>query len=74
MLTNRPCSSQGDITEGCTSTGAHYNPFGKHHGGPKDSERHVGDLGNIQADADGVANVDIVDLQVQLRGPWSVVG
>jgi len=66
--------AQGDITEGCTSTGAHYNPFGKHHGGPKDSERHVGDLGNVQADADGVANVDIADLQVQLRGPWSVVG
>ena len=72
--TNPPCSAQGDITEGCVSTGAHYNPFSKYHGGPEDSERHVGDLGNIQADADGVAHVDIVDLQVQLKGPWSVVG
>lgn len=56
------------------TTGAHYNPFGKFHGGPKDPERHVGDLGNIQADADGVARVSIVDLQVRLRGPLSVVG
>ena len=56
------------------TTGAHYNPFGKFHGGPKASERHVGDLGNIQTNADGVARVDIVDLQVKLRGPLSVVG
>jgi len=73
-LTNPPRSAYGDVTEGCTSTGAHYNPFGKFHGGPKDTERHVGDLGNIQADAYGVASIDIVDLQVQLRGPFSVVG
>ena len=74
MLTNPPRSAQGDITNGCNSTGTHYNPFGKLHGGPNDPERHVGDLGNVQADANGLANVDIVDYQVQLKGPWSVVG
>lgn len=73
-LTHPPRSAYGDVTEGCTSTGAHYNPFGKLHGGPKDPERHVGDLGNVQADANGVANFVIEDTQIQLSGPWSVIG
>lgn len=69
-----PHSAFGDVTEGCTSTGAHYNPFNKNHGGPQSAVRHVGDLGNIKADANGVANFTIDDSQVQLRGPTSVIG
>ena len=34
----------------------------------------MGDLGNISANADGVAVVDIVDHHIQLRGPHSVIG
>jgi len=64
----------GNLTDGCNSTGTHYNPFNKSHGGPMDTERHVGDLGNIQADLYGTANINLVDYQVQLTGPFSVVG
>ena len=36
--------------------------------------RHVGDLGNIVADQSGSAKVDIIDSQVTLVGPNSVIG
>jgi Cu-Zn family superoxide dismutase len=35
--------------------GGHFNPDKMKHGSPDASERHVGDLGNIAADADGKA-------------------
>jgi len=64
----------GDLSDGCASTGSHYNPFGKTHGGPTDEERHVGDLGNVVADKKGIAQVDISDEMISLSGPYSVVG
>jgi len=58
----------------CGSTGGHFNPHGKTHGAPTDSERHVGDLGNIVADASGTTAIDITDDKVSLTGPNSIVG
>ena len=63
-----------DFSNGCLSAGPHYNPFGKTHGGPNDEERHVGDLGNIEAGPDGVASGVIIDRLVKLSGPTSVIG
>ncbi|KAM3302980.1 superoxide dismutase [Capsicum chacoense] len=64
----------GDTTNGCMSTGAHFNPNNLTHGAPGDKIRHAGDLGNITANADGVAEATIIDNQIPLTGPNSVVG
>lgn len=64
----------GDNTNGCTSAGAHFNPHSKNHGGPDAIERHVGDLGNVNADCNGIAKIDIVDKQISLCGEHSIVG
>lgn len=49
------------------SAGAHYNPGGQPHGNPQAAARHLGDMPNIQADAKGVAKVDLVVSGVTLR-------
>ena len=64
----------GDLSNGCVSAGAHFNPAAKEHGGPTDAERHAGDLGNIVAGEDGKATVNIVDAQIPLDGPNSIIG
>lgn len=52
--TNGNCDSADGI-----SAGGHFSPLGGTHGAPTDPKRHLGDLGNINADAAGVAFVDI---------------
>ncbi|KAJ1346265.1 hypothetical protein KIN20_001018 [Parelaphostrongylus tenuis] len=64
----------GDSTNGCVSAGPHFNPFNKTHGGPNDSTRHVGDLGNVEAGSDGVASFEIKDHLVKIHGEHSVIG
>ncbi|KAJ6832435.1 superoxide dismutase [Cu-Zn] 2-like [Iris pallida] len=66
--------SFGDTTNGCNSTGPHFNPLNKLHGAPHDEERHAGDLGNIFADQNGIAEICLKDLQIPLSGPNSVLG
>merc|ERR1712146_689729 len=65
---------KADFSDGCKSAGPHYNPFGKNHGAPEDEERHVGDLGNIEAGPDGVSEGTIVDRLIKLSGEYSVIG
>ncbi|XP_051137647.1 superoxide dismutase [Cu-Zn] 2 [Andrographis paniculata] len=64
----------GDTTNGCNSTGSHFNPLMKDHGSPEDVERHAGDLGNILAASDGVAEISITDRQIPMIGQHSIVG
>ncbi|XP_068163801.1 copper chaperone for superoxide dismutase [Antennarius striatus] len=63
--------SLGDLTQDCLSCGEHYNPFRRQHGGPVDSERHVGDLGNIVAGLDGRASFRLEDSHIKV---WDVIG
>ncbi|KAF6202327.1 hypothetical protein GE061_004725 [Apolygus lucorum] len=64
----------GDVTSGCSSAGAHFNPHNKNHGGIDSEERHVGDLGNIVADPNGVAKVHMEDKGMSLYGNFSILG
>ena len=62
----------GDLSNGCESAGGHYNPDGTDHGDL--AQGHVGDLGNIVADDEGVAEFTIKAQRVKLAGEQSVVG
>ncbi|BAC67357.1 superoxide dismutase [Adoxophyes honmai nucleopolyhedrovirus] len=65
----------GDTTNGCTSAGEHFNPTGHDHGAPNAIERHVGDLGNINAKtANALTEIDIIDNVISLFGPYSILG
>jgi Cu-Zn family superoxide dismutase len=64
----------GDLSDGCTSACAHYNPFGKTHGCPGSQTRHVGDLGNLKIDMFGNANYKTSDDVIQLSGDYSIIG
>lgn len=58
------------------AAGGHFNPLASPHGAPSaaPSDRHAGDLGNITANAEGVAAGTVVDSVLALTGPTSVIG
>ncbi len=38
----------GDMSDGCTTLGAHWNPTSQKHGGVHSRVRHAGDFGNVE--------------------------
>jgi Cu-Zn family superoxide dismutase len=58
----------GDLSDNCKSMCAHFNPYGKSHGGQTDKERHVGDLGNLQTDDKGNVSCIMFDRMIKLCG------
>jgi Cu/Zn superoxide dismutase len=64
----------GNLLQGCKTAGAHYNPYNKTHGGPNDSERHIGDMGNIVSDGVNDSTLIYEDPVIQLAGPTSIIG
>jgi Cu-Zn family superoxide dismutase len=56
------------------AAGGHFNPTKHDHGAPDASDRHAGDLGNIEADASGKAHLEWSDKVMKLSGADSIVG
>ncbi|MEX2632834.1 MAG: superoxide dismutase family protein [Balneolales bacterium] len=57
-----------------TSAGGHFTPIDMPHGAPTDQERHMGDMGNLDSDQNGVANIDYVDPVIEMSGNNSILG
>ncbi len=58
------------------SAGGHFNPTGKPHGHFSGTERHVGDMPNLRADANGVAETRFMmtGMEVGTGGATDIVG
>jgi superoxide dismutase, Cu-Zn family len=56
------------------SAGGHFDPTDMPHAGPDAEKRHVGDLGNIEADENGKGVYDRLDTHISFSGPESIIG
>ena len=56
------------------SAGGHYNPLGMEHNDPQSRTRHVGDMGNIEANENGTAVIEYIDKTISLNGAYSIIG
>ncbi|PPE70635.1 superoxide dismutase family protein [Caldimonas thermodepolymerans] len=67
---------KGDCSSGDgMSAGGHFNPLGKPHGHYSQGERHAGDMPNLKADANGVAEARFhLDGVTVGSGPTDIVG
>jgi superoxide dismutase, Cu-Zn family len=64
----------GVWSENGMDSGGHFNPSKAPHASPHSTKRHVGDLGNITANANGNASYDLDDATLSFRGPHSIIG
>jgi Cu-Zn family superoxide dismutase len=68
----------GDLTDLAAgeSAGDHFSTegHGHAHGARESKTRHTGDLGNLEANADGIAEIDFADARIALDGARSILG
>ncbi|CAJ0598129.1 unnamed protein product [Cylicocyclus nassatus] len=65
---------KGDLGNGCVAAAGHFNPHKMMHGAPDDSNRHVGDLGNINSPDSGDTPISISDSVISLTGQHNIIG
>lgn len=67
---------KGDCSSGDgMSAGGHFNPLLKPHGMHTSTERHVGDMPNLRADAKGTATIRAeLDVMTVGEGPTGIIG
>ncbi len=67
---------RGDCSDNAAAAGGHFNPMGSPHGRPSDppDQRHLGDLGNLEAGDEGHAVYNRLDTLISLEEPDAVVG
>uniref|UniRef100_A0AC34Q4K2 Superoxide dismutase [Cu-Zn] n=1 Tax=Panagrolaimus sp. JU765 TaxID=591449 RepID=A0AC34Q4K2_9BILA len=63
-----------DLSNNCLNAGGHFNPHGKQHGAPTDDDRHVGDLGNIEASGVPATTFQMADKIIALSGENNIIG
>ncbi|XP_049513816.1 superoxide dismutase [Cu-Zn]-like [Dermacentor silvarum] len=66
-------NESGNVTDNCDAVGAHFNPYGKEHGPATSGNSHLGDLGNVDASDDLIAQVQITSRRLHLYGNDSIV-
>jgi superoxide dismutase, Cu-Zn family len=64
----------GVWSEDGMASGGHFNPGKGPHAAPGSPKRHVGDLGNITANANGHATYELEDQHISFHGPHSIIG
>jgi Cu-Zn family superoxide dismutase len=65
----------GVWSEDGMASGGHFNPAMTKHGAPDATPRHVGDLGNIEANENGHATIDDVPFEsLKFHGAASILG
>lgn len=64
----------GVWSEDGMASGGHFNPTMEKHAGVDTPKRHIGDLGNITANENGKATLDLEDAHLRFRGPTSILG
>ena len=64
----------GVWSEDGMSSGGHFNPSRAAHASHDSPKRHIGDLGNITANANGNAILDLDDSYLTFHGTHSIIG
>ena len=56
------------------AAGGHFNPANAPHAGHDAAQRHEGDLGNLEADSNGKAHLELTDKMMTMSGDKSIIG